>query len=90
MYSNPPIHGARIVASILTNEELRTQWLGELKGMADRIISMRKQLRDNLERLGKEKMSSVFSEIVRQVAQWPAVQTGLFFNSTKKIKRLLT
>lgn len=54
MYSNPPIHGARIVTSILTDGELRTQWLGELKGMADRIISMRKQLRDNLEKLGSK------------------------------------
>ena len=52
MYSNPPIHGARIASSVLTNEELRAQWLVELKGMADRIISMREQLRGNLEKLG--------------------------------------
>ena len=52
MYSNPPIHGARIATTVLTNEELRAQWLVELKGMADRIISMRKQLRGNLEKLG--------------------------------------
>lgn len=53
MYSNPPIHGARIAHKIMSNEELRSQWLVELKGMADRIISMRKQLRENLEKLGK-------------------------------------
>ena len=52
MYSNPPIHGARIVTNVLTNEQLRAQWLVELKGMADRIISMREQLRGNLEKLG--------------------------------------
>ncbi len=52
MYSNPPIHGARIVHTVMTNEELRAQWLVELKGMADRIISMRAQLRSNLEKLG--------------------------------------
>ena len=52
MYSNPPIHGARIATSVLTNEELRAQWLVEVKGMADRIISMREQLRGNLEKLG--------------------------------------
>jgi aspartate aminotransferase len=52
MYSNPPIHGARIAHSVLTNSELRPQWLVELKGMADRIISMREELRGNLEKLG--------------------------------------
>ena len=26
MYSNPPIHGARIAARILNSPELRTQW----------------------------------------------------------------
>ena len=54
MYSNPPIHGARIAHSVLTNDELRAQWLVELKGMADRIISMREQLRGNLEKLGSK------------------------------------
>lgn len=26
MYSNPPIHGARIVNRILSNSSLKTQW----------------------------------------------------------------
>lgn len=45
MISNPPIHGARIVAEVLGNEKLNKQWLGEVKGMADRIKSMRKLAR---------------------------------------------
>jgi aspartate aminotransferase len=40
MYSNPPIHGARIVAEILDDAELTNIWRGEVKGMADRIITM--------------------------------------------------
>jgi aspartate aminotransferase len=40
MYSNPPIHGARIVAEILEDEGLMNIWRGEVKGMADRIITM--------------------------------------------------
>ncbi len=36
MYSNPPINGARIVTEILSNQELRKQWLVDVKGMADR------------------------------------------------------
>lgn len=52
MYSNPPVHGARIVSEILSSPDLRSQWLKDVKGMADRIISVRKQLRGNLEKLG--------------------------------------
>jgi len=52
MYSNPPIHGARIVAEILSNPDLRSQWLGDVKGMADRIISMRNKLKAGLAREG--------------------------------------
>ena len=48
MYSNPPIHGARIASTILTNPDLRAEWLVDLKGMADRIIGMRQKLKDNL------------------------------------------
>lgn len=52
MYSNPPIHGARIVKKILTTPDLNKQWLGEVKGMADRIISMREKLVAGLKREG--------------------------------------
>lgn len=55
MYSNPPVHGARLVAEILTDSELRTQWTAECKIMADRIIDMRAALRDNLEGLGSKR-----------------------------------
>ncbi|KAL4440725.1 hypothetical protein ABPG77_000434 [Micractinium sp. CCAP 211/92] len=52
MYSNPPLHGALLVHTILSDPELKQQWYGEVKGMADRIISMRSLLRQNLESLG--------------------------------------
>lgn len=55
MYSNPPIHGAHLVREILGNSALRTEWLGEVKGMADRIINMRTTLKTNLEKLGSSK-----------------------------------
>ncbi|KAK4401178.1 Aspartate aminotransferase 3, chloroplastic [Sesamum angolense] len=44
MYSNPPIHGASIVATILKDRSMFQEWTIELKAMADRIISMRQQL----------------------------------------------
>jgi aspartate aminotransferase len=49
MYSNPPVHGARIVAEVLSDPQLKAQWLKECKGMADRINAMRTLLRDKLE-----------------------------------------
>ncbi|XP_060534385.1 aspartate aminotransferase, mitochondrial-like isoform X2 [Cylas formicarius] len=52
MYSNPPVHGARIVAEILKSPELTCQWKDELKGMADRIMAMRKKLKQGLEKEG--------------------------------------
>lgn len=64
MYSNPPIHGARIASEILNNPALNKQWLGEVKEMADRIITMRALLKENLEKLGsKQDWSHITSQI---------------------------
>ncbi|CDH50946.1 aspartate aminotransferase [Lichtheimia corymbifera JMRC:FSU:9682] len=49
MYSNPPIHGARLVSTVLNTPELKQEWLEEVKFMADRIITMRTKLRNHLE-----------------------------------------
>ena len=40
-YSNPPTHGAQLVATVLGTPELRTLWEQELSGMRDRIKAMR-------------------------------------------------
>ncbi|KAJ2558022.1 aspartate transaminase aat1 [Coemansia sp. RSA 1933] len=52
LYSNPPINGARIASEVLNTPSLRTEWLAEVKLMADRIIAMRSALRARLELLG--------------------------------------
>jgi len=52
MYSTPPAHGARIVEMILTNPGLYAEWKKELRGLSERISSMRPLLRKELERLG--------------------------------------
>jgi aspartate/tyrosine/aromatic aminotransferase len=48
-YSNPPIHGARIVASILETSSLRKQWEEELTVMRERINRLRLALHDRLQ-----------------------------------------
>lgn len=40
-YSNPPMHGAAVVATVLGDAKLRAQWEAELAGMRQRIHQMR-------------------------------------------------
>jgi aspartate aminotransferase len=48
----------------LNDSALNQQWLGEVKGMADRIITMRALLKENLEKLGsKHDWSHITSQI---------------------------
>jgi aromatic-amino-acid transaminase len=66
-YSNPPTHGAQIVAMVLGNPTLRAQWEDELAGMRARIKAMRKALVDKLSGAG-----------VRQDMSFIARQQGMF------------
>ncbi|RCI14347.1 hypothetical protein L249_6061 [Ophiocordyceps polyrhachis-furcata BCC 54312] len=72
MYSNPPIHGARIAEKVMASHNLRQEWLSELKQMADRIIKMRSLLRENLEKLGSV---HDWSHITKQIGMF--AYTGL-------------
>ncbi|KAI3422462.1 Aspartate aminotransferase, mitochondrial [Globodera pallida] len=67
MISNPPIHGARIASKILSDPKLRQQWLVDVKGMADRIITMRTQLRDLLAKAGSKRN---WDHIVNQIGMF--------------------
>ena len=51
-YSNPPTHGASVVATVLSTPELRARWEDELAGMRTRIKRMRGALRDKLKEAG--------------------------------------
>ena len=48
-YSNPPTHGAQVVAAVLTTPTLRSLWELELAAMRQRIKEMRQLLRSKLE-----------------------------------------
>ncbi|CAN6805774.1 hypothetical protein HID58_050489 [Brassica napus] len=67
MYSNPPIHGASIVAVILRDRNLFNEWTLELKAMADRIISMRKQLFEALRARGTP---GDWTHIIKQIGMF--------------------
>jgi aromatic-amino-acid transaminase len=62
-YSNPPIHGAQIVATVLSTPALRQQWEEELAGMRVRIKAMRGALVDKLAAAG---VKQDFGFIARQ------------------------
>ncbi|GAB1436834.1 aspartate/tyrosine/aromatic aminotransferase [Sphaerotilus sulfidivorans] len=62
-YSNPPTHGAQIVATVLTTPALRTMWEEELAAMRVRIKEMRTLLVEKLTAAG---VQGDLSYIVRQ------------------------
>jgi len=63
IYSMPPAHGAALVETILSSDELRTQWHSELKVMRDRINGNRQLLVDKLVENG---VTRDFSFVARQ------------------------
>ena len=62
-YSNPPTHGASVVAAVLSTPALRAQWETELAGMRERIRAMRTALVDKLKARG---VARDFSFVTRQ------------------------
>ncbi|XP_050430636.1 aspartate aminotransferase, mitochondrial [Adelges cooleyi] len=80
MYSNPPIHGARLVSEILTDPQLKSHWMVEVKGMADRIISVRDKLK---ELLANEGSTRNWQHITDQIGMF--CYTGLEKEHVKKL-----
>lgn len=49
IYSSPPSHGGHVVDIVMNDDNLQSQWVGEVYAMRDRIKEMRTQLRSVLE-----------------------------------------
>jgi aromatic-amino-acid transaminase len=62
-YSNPPTHGGKIVAAVLTSAELRRIWEHELEQMRTRIRAMRQEL---VEKVQARVPSFDFGFVIRQ------------------------
>ncbi|SDF71248.1 amino acid aminotransferase [Phytopseudomonas seleniipraecipitans] len=54
-YSNPPTHGASVVAAVLNSPELRVMWETELGEMRDRIRTMRLAMVEQLAALNAKR-----------------------------------
>lgn len=80
-YSSPPRHGAAIVYKVLSNPELKQQWLGELAFMADRIFQMRDALRAAIE---AKETPGTWNHITDQIGMFS--YTGL---TTPQVERMV-
>ncbi len=67
IYSNPPAHGAGIVATVLQDADLHKLWVGEVAAMRDRINGMRRLFVETLKAKG-----------VRQDFDFITRQRGMF------------
>ena len=72
LYSNPPAHGARVVARILTDATLEAEWRAELLAAMQRVRRMRALLFEALARRGTP---GDWSHITRQTGMFS--YTGL-------------
>ncbi|MGP1928492.1 MAG: amino acid aminotransferase [Arsenophonus sp. NC-WZS1-MAG3] len=61
-YSNPPLHGAAIVTTILSDEFLKKEWSEELTVMRQRIQRMRQLFVNTLQEKGAKKDFSFISK----------------------------
>lgn len=73
MYSNPPVHGARIVADVVGNPALFNEWKAEMEMMAGRIKTVRQKLYDSIS--SKDKSGKDWSFILKQIGMFS--YTGL-------------
>jgi len=67
IYSMPPAHGAALVETILSSDELRNEWYGELAEMRNRINGNRQLIVDKLIENG---VTRDFSFITRQAGMF--------------------
>ena len=72
IYSNPPVHGARIVDIILGDETLTSMWHQDLRDMSGRMNEMRHGLVNKMKSLGNE---HDWSHVTNQIGMF--AYTGL-------------
>lgn len=79
--SNPPAYGAKVVAAILSDDQLYKQWQEDLTTMSSRIKKMRSQLRDSLVQL---QTPGTWDHIVNQTGMFSF--TGLTPDMVKRLE----
>eukprot|EP00199_Chlamydomonas_sp_CCMP681_P000501 CAMPEP_0119108176 /NCGR_PEP_ID=MMETSP1180-20130426/13508_1 /TAXON_ID=3052 ORGANISM="Chlamydomonas cf sp, Strain CCMP681" /NCGR_SAMPLE_ID=MMETSP1180 /ASSEMBLY_ACC=CAM_ASM_000741 /LENGTH=431 /DNA_ID=CAMNT_0007093765 /DNA_START=35 /DNA_END=1330 /DNA_ORIENTATION=+ len=80
IWSNPPLHGARIAAEVVNDPAMFEEWKTEMRGMAGRIARVRGELRAALEQKNPKKD---WSFITKQIGMFSF--TGL---SPKQVENM--
>src|SRR5690606_37816700 len=80
-YSNPPTHGATVVATVLNSPELRAMWEAELGEMRERIRSMRLAM---VEQLAAVNAKRDFSFVAQQRGMFS--YSGLTVEQVERLK----
>lgn len=63
MYSNPPLHGGLLIATVFESKSLKDEWATDVEKMRSRIGEMRRLL---MERLDAKKLNRDFSFMTQQ------------------------
>jgi len=93
-YSNPPRHGAAVVATILGDAGLKQEWLNELNGMRSRIHAMRHQFVQGMRAAGcptdfsfllNQKGMFSYSGLTPVQVDWLRSQKALYMVGTGRI-----
>ncbi len=93
-YSNPPRHGAAIVATILNDDQLRGAWLDELAEMRNRIHAMRTRFVEGMKETGcgvdfsflmEQKGMFSFSGLNPMQVDWLRSQKGVYMVGSGRI-----
>ncbi len=86
-YSNPPAHGGLAALSVLEDDALYGQWIGEVADMRDRIKEMRVKLVDGLAARGVDQDFSYikeqrgmfsFSGLSDEIVEWLKVNKSIY------------
>jgi aspartate/tyrosine/aromatic aminotransferase len=93
-YSNPPRHGAAVVATILNNPEFRSQWISEVNGMRDRISQMRTDFVRGMQSTGIDRDFSFllnqkgmfsYTGLNAMQADWLRSEKGIYIVGTGRV-----
>jgi aspartate/tyrosine/aromatic aminotransferase len=93
-YSNPPRHGAAVIATILSDNLLRSLWMSELDTMRQRIHDMRLQFVETMKSTGcpidfsfllQQRGMFSFSGLNPMQVDWLKSQKGIYIVSSGRI-----
>lgn len=69
-YSSPPLNGGRIAGMVLSNEEMKLEWLENLKLVTNRITAMRELLKAKLTEVGANSSTGNWDHITTQIGMF--------------------